>query len=263
MIATVAAPKVTYERRRERARKLAERWPHAAEVLGLYVSLLEVQERAGTAATAAGPCFEELPRWVAEAVVPAVVTVTTAAGPDRLASALQGLLYSGDLQSCVTGWLTGRELPPAERYLARASCAPVLEALPGVMPRPAAIDSLHCPECGALPQVSVFTEGGEALVTGQRVLECSRCASSWPFPRMVCAGCGETDTSQLPIYADHSTFPHLRADGCITCGQYLITVDAAKEGRVVPDVDELAAIPLDLYVRDLGLRKVTPSLMGI
>jgi formate dehydrogenase maturation protein FdhE len=261
--ATLAPEIVTYERRRERARELAARWPHAAEVLGLYAALLDVQERAGTAAGSAGPSFEELPRWVAEAVAPAVVHVTAAVGPDRLASALEGLLYAGDLQSCVADWLTGHELPPAERYLARASCAPVLEALPGLMPRPDAADSLHCPGCGALPQVSVFTEGGEALVTGQRVLECSRCASRWSFPRMVCAGCGEADTEQLPIYADHETFPHLRADGCSTCGQYLITVDTGKDVRAVAAVDELAAIPLDLYVRDLGLRKVTANLIGI
>lgn len=262
MTAALLGPSVTYDRRRERARELSERWPHAGEVLRLYSALLDVQERAGQAAAAAGPGHEELPRWIAEAVVPAVVQVTAAVGPEPLVTALQALVYGGDPARSVEAWLTGSELAPAECYLARAASAPVLEALPGVLPRPASVDSLHCPSCGALPQVSVFTSGGEALVTGQRTLECSRCGASWPYPRMVCAGCGESETAKLPIYADHDVFPHLRVDACDTCRTYLVTVDANKDGRALGAVDELAAVPLDLFARDLGLRKVTPNLMG-
>jgi formate dehydrogenase maturation protein FdhE len=262
MTATLAASGVTYQRRRERARELAERWPHSAEVLRLYGSLLDVQERAAQAATAAGPAFGDLPRWIAEAVVPAVVHVTAAVGPDALVSSVQGLVYRGEVAGTIAAWLAGQELSLAERYLARAASAPVLEALPGILPPPSEPSSTRCPECGAPPQLAVFTAGGDALVTGQRMLECSRCPGSWAFPRMVCAGCGEYDTRKLPIYADHEAFPHLRVDGCASCGQYLLTVELAKDARAVPVVDELAAIPLDLYARDRGLRKVTPNLMG-
>lgn len=262
MSTALGTPIATYQARRTRARELAERYPHAGEMLRLYASLLDVQERAGTAATEAGPGFDELPRWVAEAVAPAVVTVTAAVGPETLVTALQALVYAGGVQDAIGGWLTGAEQEPAARYLARASCAPVLEALPGVMPRPEAPDRLHCPECGAPPQVSVFTAGGEALLTGQRMLECSRCARAWPVARMVCAGCGESESRNLPVYADHDVFPSLRVDACASCRRYLVTVDCAKDGRAVPVVDELAAIPLDLYARDRGLAKITPNLMG-
>lgn len=262
MTTTLPAADTTYERRRERARRLAERWPHAAEVLRLYGALLDVQEPAAEAARTAGPGFEDLPRWVSENVTPGVVHATAAVGPEPLVTAVQGLLYAGDVRGGIAAWLAGDELPPAERYLARAACAPVLEALPAIMPRPLAGDPLRCPACGALPQLSSFTAGGETLVTGQRRLECSRCPASWPYPRMVCAGCGESEARRLPIYADHEAFPHLRVDGCASCGRYLVTVDSGKDGRAVPAVDELAAIPLDLYARDQGLRKVTPNLFG-
>jgi formate dehydrogenase maturation protein FdhE len=54
----------------------------------------------------------------------------------------------------------------------------------------------------------------------------------------------------------------LRIAGCETCRRYLIEVDMAQDTGAVPEVDELAALPLDLYAADQGLTKVTPNLMG-
>jgi formate dehydrogenase maturation protein FdhE len=62
--------------------------------------------------------------------------------------------------------------------------------------------------------------------------------------------------------AGPAVFPNLRVAGCDTCRRYLIEVDLAQDGRAVPEVDELAALPLDLYAADQGLTKVTPNLMG-
>ena len=79
---------------------------------------------------------------------------------------------------------------------------------------------------------------------------------------MTCAGCGETETSQLPVFEDRERFPHLRIDACESCRTYLLTVELARDAGAVPVVDELAAIPLDLYARERGLRKITSNLMG-
>ena len=57
-------------------------------------------------------------------------------------------------------------------------------------------------------------------------------------------------------------FPHLRIDACAACQRYLIDVDLGRDARAVPEVDELAAIPLALYAADQGLTKITPNLMG-
>jgi FdhE protein len=135
--------------------------------------------------------------------------------------------------------------------------------LPGLLPKPAAIDELHCPSCGGLPGFNYFGVSGEALVTAPRYLVCSRCSTAWVFERMVCASCGETDTSKLPIYSDTERFGNLRIDGCQTCRRYLVTVELPKDTRAVPVVDELAAIPLDLYAQDRGMTKLVPNLMGI
>jgi formate dehydrogenase maturation protein FdhE len=57
-------------------------------------------------------------------------------------------------------------------------------------------------------------------------------------------------------------FPQLRIQGCESCHAYLVHVDLARDVNAVPEVDELTAIPLDLYAQERGLRKITPNLMG-
>ncbi|HEY9288316.1 MAG TPA: formate dehydrogenase accessory protein FdhE, partial [Candidatus Dormibacteraeota bacterium] len=119
-----------------------------------------------------------------------------------------------------------------------------------------------CPACGGLPQLSYFALSGEELVTGPRYLLCSRCANSWVYSRMMCASCGESTGARLPIYQEQEKFPHVRVDGCHSCKRYLLTFDLRRDARAIPIVDELAALPLDLYAIDHGLTKITPNLLG-
>jgi FdhE protein len=80
---------------------------------------------------------------------------------------------------------------------------------------------------------------------------------------MTCVSCGEQSTSTLPIFADAERLPHLRADACETCRRYLITIDLRRDPHAVPVVDELVALPLDLYVKERGFTKIVPNLMAI
>lgn len=250
--------------RRRRAAELAGLWPYAAEVLRLYGAVLEVQEIAFAQAREAPPAgIDAAVALVAERVMPRVIEAVVAAAPEPLAAEAQALLYGGDLAEPVAGWLTGAELSPARTFLARAAASPVLEAVPGLLPAPLEPSPRTCPACGGLPQVSFHGLSGETLVSGPRMLQCSRCASTWQYPRMTCAGCGEEIAGRLPILADHDAFPHLRVDACETCRTYLFTVDLAKDARAVPLIDELAALPLDLAAKDRGFRKITPNLVGM
>lgn len=263
-MSTLAPERATYTAKRQRAEELAGRYPFAAEVLRFYSALTPVLEETAELARRRRPALNDVPSLAAAEAMPAIVAAAAAAGPEQLASALGGLVYGANLEGLAGAWLAGdATLTPAETFLARASCAPILEARPGLLPAPLRPNSLHCPACGALPQLAYFAAAGEALVTGQRYLLCSRCAHEWVFPRMVCASCGESGTAQLPIYADHQELPSLRVDGCESCGKYLVTVDVAKDPKAIPVVDELAAIPLGLYAERRGLKKLTPNLMGL
>jgi FdhE protein len=230
------------------------------------VALLDVQERAFDAARDRPPAAADVVEHVQAQVLPAVLEVTLAAGPAKLAESVVGRYHSTDLDDLVGRWLRSTEQSLTDRYLARAAAAPVLEALPAetlaaVCRGPS--DAWHCPRCGGVPQVSYFSLSGEALLTGPRYLVCGRCSHGWTHSRMVCAACGEATTGRLPVYSEAELLPHLRVDACDSCRRYLLAVDLRKDAAAVPLVDELAAIPLDLFAKERGYTKLQPNLMGI
>jgi hypothetical protein len=271
--------------RRLRAEQLRARHPFAAELLTLYLALLDVQEEASSNFRESPPPPGDLPRWAEVRVLPAVVEATRAAGPETLGEAAGDRLAAGTARDALEGWLAGAELDPVDRYLARASLAAPLEALGQRAGTECAgqgggEDGMLCPCCGGRPQLSCLAASGEKLVSGKRSLLCVRCGSSWSCSRSVCPACGETDETRLEVHAEQwegpvsgnghgdddagerPVFPHLRVAACTTCSRYLIEVDMQHDARAVPEVDELAALPLDLYATDQGLTKVTPNLMG-
>jgi formate dehydrogenase maturation protein FdhE len=190
-------------------------------------------------------------------------------------------LAEGAGEGALAGWLAGAELDPVDRYLARASLAPVLEALgdgagAACAPVRDGANGTLCLCCGGRPQLSCVTDSGDSLVSGRRNLMCARCGSSWDYTRSACPACSESDETRLLVYSEHwegpvsgngngagpAVFPHMRIVGCETCRSYLIEVDLARDAHAVPEVDELAALPLGLYAADQGLTKLIPNLMG-
>lgn len=277
-----------WAKRRRRADELAERWQFAAEVLAFYAALLDVQERAFLAALDDAPMQSGVAAYAAERVLPGVIEVSAACGPQAMVAAVLERFHEFDAAETVTMWLRGDELSAVDRYLARASAGPVLEALGtrNAATNTGSTDARCCPVCGGLPQLSYFASSPEDLVTAHRYLVCARCAAAWAYPRLTCAACGETDTSKLDVYGEVGTtqaelsgnvvkpgaarpaspgsarFPHLRIDGCRTCSHYLLTIDLDRDPKAVPLVDEIAAIPLDLYAKERGFTKLVPNLMG-
>ncbi len=159
----------------------------------------------------------------------------------------------------------------------------------------------RCPRCGGPPQLSFRLDSADGLVSGRRRLACARCGTGWSYSGSACASCGETTGSRRTVYAERREgpvvgrgpatgvagaeaeagaeaasagagdaaardggplFPHLRIESCERCKRYLIDVDLGRDARAVPEVDELAALPLDLYAAERGLSKITPNLMG-
>ena len=145
-----------------------------------------------------------------------------------------------------------------EQFIARAFLQPYAEALRShSQPQ----NSLHtptlCPFCGRRPGLGTLRPLGEG---GQRFLICSFCEAEWPFRRIFCPGCGEEDHHKLPVYqADE--IKHVRVDACDSCKTYLKTVDLTRNGLAEPVVDEIAAIPLDLWAREQGYVKLQLNLM--
>jgi FdhE protein len=253
-----------YAERRERARELGARYDFAQEPLALYLALVDAQERAFERALRDRPSASDLADYVVRIALPGVMEAAGAAGPDALREAALVRFDDGDLEGIVESWLRGEDQSGTDAFLARASAMPVLEALPEIAHtlRTRETDDRRCPGCGGSPQLAVFADSGESLVTSQRTLVCARCASEWVMSRMTCASCGETAGGKMPILSDMDYFPHLRIDACEMCRHYLITVDLRRDPRAVPLVDELAALPLDLAAAERGYTKIARNLMG-
>ena len=269
---------------RRRAEALRARHPFAAEVLALYVALLDVWDEAWDAASQERPEPPALAGWAAGRVLPRVVEATEKAGPLPLADATRGLLEAGGTSEPLAAWLAGDELAPVERYLARATLRGPLQAVDAdaaCARDPSPRGGRHCPRCGGTPQLSYRAHSSDGLVSEHRHLACARCGTGWSYSSSACASCGETKATQRTIYAerrespvvgrgeppaparpDDPMFPHVRIEGCHSCKRYLIDVDLGRDARAVPEVDELAALPLDLHAAELGLTKITPNLMG-
>jgi Protein involved in formate dehydrogenase formation len=272
---------------RRRAQILRERHDFAAEVLTLYLALLEVWEQSWADARAEQP--RALASWAAQRVLPKVVAVTAQAGPRPLVETLLPMANLDGADALMAAWLAGEELVPVERYLARASLRGPLAAVDAgaaCAADPSPRGDRRCPRCGGPPQLSFRTDTGDNLVSGHRELQCARCGQSWSLSGSVCAYCGETQGARRTVYTEHQpgprvgrgkqrdtgrdtsrdtsdvTFPHLRVEACANCQRYLIDVDLGRDPMAVPEVDELAALPLDLYAAEHGLSKITPNVMG-
>jgi len=277
--------------RRSRTTELRRKHPFVGELLDFYGALLGVQEQAYEEAISARPTASELVAYVSEMVVPGIVDVSIAAGPQKLRDRVAARFETGNPQELIAAWIEGEEQGLVDRFLARASLGPVLEALgPEASASCVGVrDKQHCPSCGGPPQLSFFAIANEDLAAGGRFLLCARCHATWPYARMTCPGCGEDSSSHLPIFSEEGTasgergsvvrglqgklgnngeaghkavLPHIRIEACDTCRQYLLSVDLAADPKAVPVVDELAALPLDLYAREKGFSKIIPNLMG-
>lgn len=233
---------------RSRARELRDSHPHAEQMLTLYLALVDVWDRT------AGK--------TAENVLPEIVRATEEHGPGPLAVAV-GAVDAAVLRD----WLAHEPLGPVEQYVARAT-------LRGFDDPSYLRGSGPCPDCGGPPQFSFRTAVEDPLVSGRRMLQCGWCAAQWSFSATLCPSCGEV--AQRTVYTEGRSdgprvgrrpsgtalLPHLRVEACEGCRRYVIDVDLGVDPRAVPEVDELAALPLDLYAAEQGMTKIIPNLMG-
>jgi FdhE protein len=116
-----------------------------------------------------------------------------------------------------------------------------------------------CPFCGQKPVLAVLRGEGDGA---KRSLLCSLCATEWEYRRILCPNCMEEDKDRLPVYAS-AEFPHLRVEACDACRAYVKAVDLSRNGLAVPEVDELAAVPLDIWAAERNYTKLQTNLLGL
>ena len=117
----------------------------------------------------------------------------------------------------------------------------------------------QCPQCAHLPQCAVLRPEGEGRAL---FLVCSQCSHEWPFGRAQCLTCLMTDEKSLSFYKAEQ-FPHIQTLLCEKCRTYIHIIDCASDPNAIPEVDELACTPLDIWAREQGYNKLTLNIAGV
>jgi formate dehydrogenase maturation protein FdhE len=147
-----------------------------------------------------------------------------------------------------------------EGFCAQAFLQPYAEYLANhtELPEPP-IRCSTCPYCASPPLLGVLRQEGDGA---KRSLVCSFCRTEWDYLRIACPVCEERDERKLGVYRTPA-FDCVRVEVCDTCKSYINTVDLTKDGRAIPEVDELAAVPLSLWAEQNGYSKVAPNVMSL
>ena len=265
-----------WQRRIARAEELGSQYKFAAEILRCYAAIARFQEKLyvefGRTATGNGgmssdsePFTRPLPVELAGRFR-SFLSVVEQNGPDPLREAARELRNGGDdshFQLLTLFWdgdAIGALQQGPDDFFARsflqpyAVCVRSQSNLKWKGPTP-----FLCPFCKRKPGLGVLRPLGDG---GQRSLVCSFCLAEWEFRRIVCPGCGEENPAKLPVFTAEE-LKHVRVESCDGCRSYIKTVDLTKSGRGDPVVDEMAAIPLDLWAQKQGYTKLQTNLMQL
>jgi formate dehydrogenase accessory protein FdhE len=278
-----------WDRRISRATELTSIYPFAAEGLNFYARVATLQKNIyaeihealadSPKISAERPLREELDLFLLLPHFSPFLSVIQQIAPTPLAQASAGLVQQGPaawqramedfwhadlvLTAADTTGLAqagdSQDVISSDRLLAWIFLQPYAEYLADQRP-PVTLHGTPstCPLCGAKPIVGVLRSKGDGA---EKSLVCMLCSHEWIFRRIYCPACGEEREPQMAFYSAPE-IAHVRVDVCDTCHTYLKSIDLTKTGLAVPVVDELAAIPLDLWAREHGYEKLQINLLG-
>jgi FdhE protein len=258
----------TWEARIERAKDLTGKYPFASEILLFYSQIAGFQravhdelQAAGNGVVPASSLHDAIDASQLLPFIPDLLLLVARAAPPMLSEAARQLQSEQQhywkylLAACANGHPS--EVPETHLFFARTLLQTYADKIAQHFEASQA-NSL-CPMCDGSPVVAVLRDEAHGA---KRSLVCSLCLTPWDYQRIICVACGEEQFDQLPTYrADQ--FQHLLVQACDTCKQYIITVDLTKDGHAIPEVDELAALPLNLWAKENGYAKIQPNLFGI
>lgn len=300
MTKPVCAPPRKWDQRIERARELAGRYPFAAEILTFYSKLAAFQRGSysglqstfgsATAGARNGQLSPELNPHELKALVPqfrpflsflAREGPSSLAGfaanleksdPDHWAQLLTRFWRRDERDRAESGELDEGHAEPLQpttgaessdkgprRFAALAFLQPYAEYLADrAVISPPAVRRPFCTFCGSKPLAGVLRPEGDGA---KRSLVCSFCRTEWDYLRIACPACQERRDDRMCVYVA-SEFEHVRVEACETCRTYIKTVDLTKNGLAIPEVDELAAIPLTLWADEQGYTNLSRNIFG-
>jgi FdhE protein len=232
--------------RLDRAGYLSSRYPASRGILSFFIELVTLQKK----------IVNQLDQW--DSLIDhrdPFLKLVAEKGPPELRNAGKRIdkLY---LNTLLDKYWKQVDTSSSESFFARVLLQPYLIKT-GV--QRGSNSPNKCPSCGHFPQVGVLRPEGDGM---KLTLVCSLCLKEWSFPRGYCPACQESEEKKRS-YFKTTEFKHFQLEVCETCHIYLHTVDLDKDPKAIPEVDELTALPLDIWAQQRGYRKLQVNLAGI
>ncbi|MFZ0704542.1 MAG: formate dehydrogenase accessory protein FdhE [Candidatus Korobacteraceae bacterium] len=264
------ANRITWDKRIQRAEELLERNTSTAEVLAFYLRVLALQQQmseslaspASPEPTEAASLLEQLDVDLALHWLPALLELAQKKGPAKLAEEAGRIRAAGQAQqrqqllAFLDNEKAGSYAPSS--FFARILFQTQAQSLASRQRMPADYSGAICPLCGSRSQFAVLRPEGDG---GKRHLACSLCLAEWEYRRILCPVCEEVDPFKLPYYSPEDPIA-VRVEACDTCKAYQKSFDLTVDGLIVPDVDEIATVALDLWATEHGYHKIQLNLLG-
>lgn len=262
--------RITWDKRIRRAEELLERNPSSAQVLSFYKNVLALQQQISQSLASHGPSeavagaslLEQLDVDLAMRWLPGLLNMVQKEGPAKLAEEAIRVRAAteSEQRQMLLAFLDGDQSSSYQpsAFFARVLFQTQAEFLASRLALPSNYSGSSCPMCGSRPQLAVLRPEGDG---GKRHLGCSLCLTEWEFRRIICPVCEEMDPLKLPRYSPDDPIA-VRVDACDTCKAYLKSLDMTVDGLLVPEVDEIATVALDLWAVEHGYHKIQLNLLG-
>jgi len=232
--------------RADRARTLADRFEASREGLNFARTVFLLQEEIAPRARR----WEELP----DLGQPVIQRILETAPPPLCQAVVE--LDQVSFRASLENYWHRVETASPDTLPARLVLQPYAFQQPGAS---GGAGTGTCPRCGHSPQAGILRPAGHG-----KALElcCSLCLHEWPFPRGTCPGCQKSGPGVLDFYSSEQ-MPGRQVQACRLCRAYLHVLDLEQLPDAVPDVDEMAALPLDVWATQESYRKLQVNLVGI
>jgi formate dehydrogenase maturation protein FdhE len=255
-----------FERRAERAAALAPQSPAAEGPLAFAAGLYREQgaicaaiERAHGGRPLTGRIDDDLPSFADR--LGGLLRFAADRGPAPLREQAHARAAERAASWLVPWWRNGAA-SAREDYLARAALRPYAEVLAARRLAPDRTLRAHaCPFCGGAPWIAhrrAVSDGDG----GARFLDCALCGGEWQVTRIHCPSCDEADPVKLPTFQS-DRYPAVRIEACANCHGYVKSIDLSLDARLIPEVDDLVSVSMDLWAADEGYTRIEPGLAGI
>ena len=230
-----------WQRRARRAQFLSQSYPACSQILTFYSQLADWQGSVAPQVTG----FRQI-----ESAWPSLLGLAKRAGSPAIREAADRILLDGTSLAKVRQYWDSPSDPSVDDFFARAVLQVVASHLP---------EGMDCPWCTRLPQVGCLREQGDGKALE---LVCALCLRKRAFQRGRCVACNESSESKLASFVAEA-YPHIRVQACESCHGYLNVVDLTRDPASIPEVDELAALPLDLWAAEHGYYKLQSNIIGV